>query len=471
MFACCSASTPTFQCPTTMNSKIIPISNDKSHLQRFTFQRKIGEGSSAVIMLAYDKVNGKYCCCKIIPKSQVSCKSKKEQEKEDSLNGMHTFDENYKYDYNKINSKGTHEKGDEDGDEKDEENENDDDDNSAIDIRHLMCEVETLKKLNHPNIAYFIDFVEDEANFYLFQEYCDGVTLLDFINSRLENEEEVDENEVKCIMSQILQTLVYLHSHNIAHRDLKPENIIVLRPNNFGMNQDQPGANFSVVKTTPNNFDTVSFQYRKNAGLWKIKIVDFGLSSASGTKTLLSTFCGSLHYAAPEVIQQKPYVGDRADIWSAGVIMYTLLANKFPFDDENVTNIIVKIISANYEVPDVSFSAQKLIRAMLTPDPEERITADEALNSSYFIQPRQPQKCVIKSMPAMPAMTEIETEFILKHNTTRTSADINLFNTTTLSTNRNGVKTDVMIRRNKPNSNLQQPKKVIVKPMLPSKWI
>ena len=107
---------------------------------------------------------------------------------------------------------------------------------------------------------------------------------------------------------QIITGVEFAHFNLVAHRDLKPWNIL-LDDNNV------------------------------------VKIADFGLSNLMKDGKLLKTNCGSLNYAAPEIIGRKSYEGTTVDIWSCGVILFTMLVGALPFDDEIVSLLYKKIES------------------------------------------------------------------------------------------------------------------------------
>ena len=98
----------------------------------------------------------------------------------------------------------------------------------------------------------------------------------------------------------------------IAHRDIKPENLLL--------------------------------DEQKN-----LKIVDFGLSNTFKQNEKLVTACGSPCYAAPELIKGLEYVGQKADIWSAGVVLFCLVCGHLPFEDQNTQSLYQKILSASYQ--------------------------------------------------------------------------------------------------------------------------
>jgi len=104
-----------------------------------------------------------------------------------------------------------------------------------------------------------------------------------------------------------------------------------------------------------------------------LKIVDFGLSSTFGPGEKLSTACGSPCYAAPELIKGQQYIGAKADIWSAGVVLFTSLTGYLPFEDQNTQALYQKILKADYKYPpNLSKESRDLINHILVPDPDLR---------------------------------------------------------------------------------------------------
>lgn len=142
---------------------------------------------------------------------------------------------------------------------------------------------------------------------------------------------------------QILSAVGYCHGFNICHRDLKPENILLTKD-------------------------------------LEIKIADFGMAALHQSPDhKLKTSCGSPHYAAPELIKGAKYRGDKADIWSMGVILFAALSGHLPFDVEGsgqaaVTALLHKIKVGSYEMSaHFSLEAQNLIWRIFHVNPNERI--------------------------------------------------------------------------------------------------
>ena len=149
---------------------------------------------------------------------------------------------------------------------------------------------------------------------------------------------ELVEEEAVRIFRQIITALSYLHSLNICHRDLKPENILLDR-------------NFNV------------------------KLADFGLAAFQPADLWLETWCGSPHYAAPEIVRGRPYMGAQVDVWSCGVILYVMLSGTLPFNGRTVEQTLRKIENCNYHMPrQLSREAKDLIWRMLKRDPNVRIS-------------------------------------------------------------------------------------------------
>ena len=156
-------------------------------------------------------------------------------------------------------------------------------DNKELEIK-IHREIAIMKLLDHPHLLKLIDVFESPRHLYMVIEYASHGELFDYL---IERRSLTSETAIK-FFRQIIYGLEYLHSNSICHRDLKPENILL-------------DSNES------------------------IKIADFGLAKCVRFSTM-GTSCGSPHYVAPEVVKGEPYDGRCADIWSAGVIFYTLLS-------------------------------------------------------------------------------------------------------------------------------------------------
>ncbi|XP_032895086.1 testis-specific serine/threonine-protein kinase 5-like [Amblyraja radiata] len=136
------------------------------------------------------------------------------------------------------------------------------------------------------------------SRLYLVLELASRGDLLEYINRGADRARALglQEAEAQHMFQQLVGAVSHCHSKHIAHRDLKCENILL----------DDKGH---------------------------IKLTDFGLASRSNKDSLMSTFCGSMPYTAPEILQGHRYRGDHADVWSMGIILYAMVAGKLPFNE------------------------------------------------------------------------------------------------------------------------------------------
>ncbi|KAJ7025161.1 Pkinase-domain-containing protein, partial [Mycena alexandri] len=192
--------------------------------------------------------------------------------------------------------------------------------------------------LHHPYICGMREMIVHPNHYYMVFEYVNGGQLLDFIiaHGRLR------ESVARKFARQIASALDYCHRNNVVHRDLKIENILISQTGN-------------------------------------IKIIDFGLSNLYDPAAHLSTFCGSLYFAAPELLNAKLYTGPEVDIWSFGVVLYTLVCGKVPFEDESMPALHAKIKRGLVEYPVWLSPAEckHLLSRMLVVNPPRRAQLSE----------------------------------------------------------------------------------------------
>jgi protein-serine/threonine kinase len=198
--------------------------------------------------------------------------------------------------------------------------------------------------LYHPFICRLYEMVPMTNHYYMLFEYVEGGQMLDYIVAH----GSLKEKHARKFARGIVSALDYCHRNNVVHRDLKIENIMI----------NEKGD---------------------------IKIIDFGLSNLYSPKTLLKTYCGSLYFAAPELLSAKPYVGPEVDVWSFGVVLYVLVCGKVPFDDQSVSVLHEKIKKGNVEYPSsLSRECVSLLSRMLVVDPTKRASLFEVIQHPWM---------------------------------------------------------------------------------------
>ena len=213
-------------------------------------------------------------------------------------------------------------------------------------------EIRIMQELHHPGIVELHELLQDDNFYYVFMEFCSNGELFDYIV----NHKKLNENESKNMLRQLVEALKYIHSKGIAHRDLKPENLLL---------------------------DT--FHH--------IKLTDFGLSKKfidTNSNHLCKTPCGSPFYTSPETLNgslQKSYDPFKADIWSAGVILYVMVTGMVPWTAaRNSIQLYNQIKKGEYTTPTfLSDSCRDLINRMMCVDVEKRITLDEILKHKFML--------------------------------------------------------------------------------------
>ena len=275
----------------------------------YVIQQEIGSGSMARIHMAYKKSTGARCCVKVIDKRTIE---------------------------------------------------------DAQDMRHLHNEVRLLSELDHPNIVKYIDFYDDKTNFYIFQEFLEGRSLLEMINETNGLSEEICHQ----LFIQLVSVLSYMHERSVYHRDIKPDNLM---------------------------FD----------GDGNMKLIDFGFSKEISINPERGTACGSPAFVAPEVIKREEY-SYAADIWSVGIILYLMATGQLPFRDSNVVTLLTMVVENDLEFPPgIDSELKELLIGMLEKDPSRRLSIKEIKATSWYTkQEFGPQQArPDRQQPILPSMT------------------------------------------------------------------
>ncbi|XP_067875071.1 MAP/microtubule affinity-regulating kinase 3-like isoform X2 [Heterodontus francisci] len=201
-----------------------------------------------------------------------------------------------------------------------------------------------MKCLNHPNIVKLFEVIETEKTLYLVMEYASGGEVFDYLVSH----GRMKEKEARAKFRQIVSAVQYCHQRNIVHRDLKAENLLL-------------------------------------DGDCNIKIADFGFSNEFQFGSKLDTFCGSPPYAAPELFQGKKYDGPEVDIWSLGVILYTLVSGSLPFDGQNLKELRERVLRGKYRVPFyMSTDCENILKRFLVLNPAKRGTLEQIMKDKWI---------------------------------------------------------------------------------------
>lgn len=202
----------------------------------------------------------------------------------------------------------------------------------------LQAEIKIHRSLKHKHICEYKHFFEDKNNCYILLELCHNQSM----NELLKRRKRLTEPEVKYYLSQLLQSVLFMHQQNVIHRDLKLGNLFLDKQ-------------------------------------LRIKVGDFGLASKlSASDEKRRTICGTPNYIAPEVIdgdKEKRGHSFEVDVWSMGVIFYTLLIGKPPYESKDVKSTYQRILRNEYSFPShipISQDARDLIANMLQTRPDRR---------------------------------------------------------------------------------------------------
>ncbi|MQL76996.1 hypothetical protein Taro_009404 [Colocasia esculenta] len=200
----------------------------------------------------------------------------------------------------------------------------------------------------HPHVVGVHGVYEDDDALHLVLDFCPGPDLFDQIAAR---GGPFLEAEAAAVMRPLMEAIAHCHRRGVAHRDIKPDNVL---------------------------FDSRG----------RLRLADFGSADWFGDGRPLRGVVGTPYYVAPEVLAGWDY-GEKVDVWSAGVILYVMLAGVPPFRGETTVEIFEAVLRANLRFPTrifhgVSAEAKDLLRRMLCKDVARRLSAEQVLRHPWF---------------------------------------------------------------------------------------
>lgn len=214
----------------------------------------------------------------------------------------------------------------------------------------IYDEVAILASLRHQYVVPLIDFFEEKDCYFIIMELMAGGDLFDRIGLKT----SYSEKDARDLCRKMLEAMKYCHDFGVAHCDMKPKNLLLKSDENDSY----------------------------------IKLADFGFAARVHAPKTLTKQCGTPFFVAPEILTRAPY-DHQSDLWSCGAIMYLLLSGNLPFMARSQKELFRKIVIGKFEFPDsdwgnVSEEAKDLVRGLLVTDPDQRMTAVQALNSPWI---------------------------------------------------------------------------------------
>jgi len=212
---------------------------------------------------------------------------------------------------------------------------------------NIEREISILRRLHHPNIIDLFEVLASKSKIYFVVEFAEAGELFEEVAKN----EKLTEDHARRYFRQLISAVKHCHSRGVFHRDLKLDNLLLDENDN-------------------------------------LKVTDFGLSAVKKQirpDGLLHTVCGTPSYVAPEILAKKGYDGAKADVWSCGVVLFTVTAGYLPFNDYNITVLYRKIYRGQFRFPKwMSCDLKNLLSRMLDTNSKTRISVDEILEDPWF---------------------------------------------------------------------------------------
>ena len=210
--------------------------------------------------------------------------------------------------------------------------------------KFLPREIQVLKRLRHPHCITLLEAIETNTRIYLIMNLAENGDLLEYIRTN----GALSDEGARAFFIQLISATEYFHTLGIVHRDLKCENLLL-------------DHNFNIV------------------------VSDFGFARTSMVnpetkkRVLSQTFCGSYAYAPPEILRGIAYDAMLADIWSLGVVLFTMVSASLPFDDSHLKTLLDQVMRPVHfsRRKNISQEVKDLINKMLQPDVRKRYDLPE----------------------------------------------------------------------------------------------
>jgi len=227
----------------------------------------------------------------------------------------------------------------------------------------IKQEAQIMNFLSHTNIIQLYEVIENKQYICMVMEYAAGGELFDYVTRQT----RLQEVEARKLFKQILDGLGYCHSHQIIHRDIKAENIFL------------------------------------DEKLETIKIGDWGFSTVYKSGATLETSCGSLEYAAPEILSGKPHLGPEVDVWALGVLLYFMVCGWLPFRAATDFDVYSKIKRGQYRplpshisdelknIIELVFNVDHLVRPSIADMLKHPWSKKADADPNYLTRPKLPR--------------------------------------------------------------------------------
>uniref|UniRef100_A0A182IML2 Protein kinase domain-containing protein n=1 Tax=Anopheles atroparvus TaxID=41427 RepID=A0A182IML2_ANOAO len=221
--------------------------------------------------------------------------------------------------------------------------------------RLLPRETVAMLTLSHPHIVSVHSIQEYGPFVCVFMDYCRHGDLLEYVQQH----KRVAERRARIFFRQLVLAVQYMHGQGFCHRDIKCENVLLAGPTHVKL------ADFSFAKqcAPPNG---------------------------SGPVELSTTYCGSVAYTAPEVLQGIPYDPKAHDMWSLGCVLFIMVTGTMPFDESRVREAIECQLHKRYHYPaglKPNLSIMALIDKLIEPDVTARATIDQVADDPWLVEP------------------------------------------------------------------------------------